>query len=227
LNDFTPALKTELVFDLKLKDIYETNVHYDFEFANNYINVSDIDDIVNYFKLSQPGFEISYRNPDGRRDPYFLMANNSGFMMILDDYINLSFKGLEVGIVFSESFLTVSYWNKITDLSQSKVGITLSAPNGLGISFGFQEKLRYYFHVGDLLFSLRSKSLDSVYILNKDFRLEYNSQDGKLTVNSIFFDKNDKNFYFRIPLNKSLFLTFSNLGYGVTFYIDLYTHTIK
>lgn len=227
LTDFTPTLKTEFIFDLKLKDIYEAKVHYDFEFANDYIDVSDIGDIVNYFNLSQPGFEISYRNPNGRKDPFFLIENNSGFMMILDDYINISFNGLDIGIIFREDFLTVSYWNNLMDFSQSKVGITLTAPNGLGISFGFQDKLQYFFHAGDLLFSLNNKSLDSVYILNKDFRLEYNSASGKLTVNSVFFDKNDKNFYFRVPINKSLFLTYSNLGIGITFYVNLYTHTIK
>ena len=30
LTDFTPTLKTEFIFDLKLKDIYD-KVHYDFE----------------------------------------------------------------------------------------------------------------------------------------------------------------------------------------------------
>lgn len=222
LTDFTPILKNEFIFDLKLKDIYEGNIHFDFELGEDYISVSEINEIVNYFKLYQPGFEISYRNPMDRKDPYFLVENNSGFMMILDDFVNLSFNGLNFGIVFTESFLTISYWNKLIDLSQSKVGITLSFPNNFGITFGFEEKLKYYFKAGDLLFSLNKRSLDSVYILNKDFRLEYHAENGKLIVNSIFFDKNEKNFYFRIPLNKSLYLTYSNLGFGVTFYFDLY-----
>lgn len=46
--------------------------------------------------------------------------------------------------LFLGGFLTVSYWNNLMDFSQSKVGITLSAPNGLGISFGFQDKLQYF-----------------------------------------------------------------------------------
>ena len=39
--------------------------------CNDYIDISDIGDIVNYFNLSQPGFEISYRNQMEERSILF------------------------------------------------------------------------------------------------------------------------------------------------------------
>jgi hypothetical protein len=141
--------------------------------------------------------------------------------MVLDDYFVLTFNDLKIGVIFKESLFNMSFWTKVTDLSQSKIALTLAIPNKLGISLGFEDIMKYYFRTGDLFFSLDDNVLDSVYILNQDFLLEYNSSTKSLLVDSIYFDKNDENFYFRIPVTRNLFLTYSNLGIGVSFYIEL------
>ena len=222
LEDFTPILKNEITFKLTLEDIYQADISYYFEISNENIYFSNYDQIVNYFKFYQPGFEISYRNPEDRIDPYFLIENFDGFTMSLDNFMNFSFKNLNLGIIFDKSFFSMSYWTQLTDLSNSKVAMTFNTPKNLGISIGFEEKVKYYFKAGDLLFSTNKNHIDSVYILNKDFRLKYESDTGKLTIDSLYFEKNENNFYFRIPLNKNLFFTFSNLGLGISFYADLY-----
>jgi len=221
LSDFTQTLKNEFIFDLKFEDIYETKFNFDFESLENEVRLSNADNIINYFKFDQAGFEFSYRNPGNRNDPYFLTESSDSFTMVLDDYFVLTFNDLKIGIIFKESLFNMSFWTEVTDLSQSKVALTIAAPNKLGISLGFEDIMKYYFRAGDLLFSLDDNALDSVYILNQDFQLEYNASNQSLLVDSIYFDKNNENFYFRIPVTKNLLLTYSNLGIGVSFYIEL------
>jgi len=221
LSDFTQTMKNEFIFDLKLEDIYETKFNFDFESLENEVLLSDVDNIIKYFKFDQAGFEFSYRNPGSRNDPYFLEENFNSFSMVLDDYIVLTFNELKVGVIFKESFFSMSFWTKMTDLSQSKVALGVTAPNKLGVSLGFEDSMKYYFRAGDLLFSLNHNALDSVYIFNRDFLLEYNASTQSLLVDSIYFDKNEENFYFRMPITKNLFLTYSNLGVGVSFYVEL------
>jgi len=221
LSDFTQTLKNEFIFDLKFEDIYETKFNFDFESLENEVRLSNADNIINYFKFDQAGFEFSYRNPGNRNDPYFLTESSDSFTMVLDDYFVLTFNDLKIGIIFKESLFNMSFWTEVTDLSQSKVALTIAAPNKLGISLGFEDIMKYYFRAGDLLFSLDDNALDSVYILNQDFQLEYNASTQSLLVDSIYFDKNNGNFYFRIPVTKNLLLTYSNLGIGVSFYIEL------
>lgn len=221
LSDFTQTLKNEFIFDLKFEDIYETKFNFDFESLEDEVRLSNVDNVINYFKFDQAGFEFSYRNPGNRNDPYFLTESFDSFSMVLDDYFVLTFNDLKIGVIFKESLFNMSFWTKVTDLSQSKIALTLAIPNKLGISLGFEDIMKYYFRAGDLLFSLDDNALDSVYILNQDFLLEYNSSTKSLLVDSIYFDKNDENFYFRIPVTRNLFLTYSNLGIGVSFYIEL------
>jgi len=221
LSDFTQTLKNEFIFDLKFEDIYETKFTFDFEFLEDEVRLMNADNIINYFKFDQAGFEFSYRNPGNRNDPYFLTESFDSFSMVLDDYFVLTFNDLKIGIIFKESLFNMSFWTEVTNLSQSKVALTIAAPNKLGISLGFEDIMKYYFRAGDLLFSLDDNALDSVYILNQDFQLEYNASTQSLLVDSIYFDKNEENFYFRIPVTKNLFVTYSNLGIGVSFYIEL------
>ncbi|KUK83234.1 MULTISPECIES: hypothetical protein [Petrotoga] len=221
LSDFAGTLKNEFIFDLKFADIYETKFNFDFESLEDEVRLSNVDNIINYFKFDQVGFEFSYRNPGNRNDPYFLIGNFNSFSMVLDDYFVLTFSDLEFGVIFEESLFNMSFWTKVTDLSQSKVGLTIANSNKLGISLGFEDIMKFYFRAGDLLFSLDDNAVDSVYILNQDFLLEYNSSTKSLLVDSIYFDKNDENFYFRIPVTKNLFLIYSNLGTGISFYIEL------
>ncbi|MDN5345867.1 MAG: hypothetical protein PWQ73_364 [Petrotoga sp.] len=221
LSDFTQTLKNEFIFDLKFEDIYETKFNFDFESLEDEVRLSNVDNVINYFKFDQAGFEFSYRNPGNRNDPYFLTESFDSFSMVLDDYFVLTFNDLKIGVIFKESLFNMSFWTKVTDLSQSKIALTLAIPNKLGISLGFEDIMKYYFRAGDLLFSLDNNALDSVYILNQDFLLEYNSSTKSLLIDSIYFDKNEENFYFRIPVTRNLFLTYSNLGIGVSFYIEL------
>ncbi|PNS00071.1 hypothetical protein X928_05790 [Petrotoga miotherma DSM 10691] len=221
LTDFTQTLKNEFTFELKFEDIYETKFNFDFESLEDEVRLSNVDNVINYFKFDQAGFEFSYRNPGNRSDPYFLTENFDSFSMVLDDYFVLTFNDLKIGVIFKESLFNMSFWTEVIDLSQSKVALTIETPNDLGISLGFEDIMKYYFRAGDLLFSLDDNALDSVYILNQDFLLEYNASTQSLLVDSIYFDKNDENFYFRIPATKNLFLTYSNLGIGVSFYIEL------
>ncbi|PNS00977.1 hypothetical protein X927_01920 [Petrotoga mexicana DSM 14811] len=221
LSDFTQTLKNEFIFDLKFEDIYETKFNFDFESLEDEVRLSNVDNVINYFKFDQAGFEFSYRNPGNRNDPYFLTESFDSFSMVLDDYFVLTFNDLKIGVIFKESLFNMSFWTKVTDLSQSKIALTLAIPNKLGISLGFEDLMKYYFRAGDLLFSLDNNALDSVYILNQDFLLEYNSSTKSLLIDSIYFDKNEENFYFRIPVTRNLFLTYSNLGIGVSFYIEL------
>ncbi|MDY6894566.1 MAG: hypothetical protein SVO01_03985 [Thermotogota bacterium] len=214
-------MKNEFIFDLKFEDIYETKFTFDFEFLEDEVRLMNADNIINYFKFDQAGFEFSYRNPGNRNDPYFLTESFDSFTMVLDDYFVLTFNDLKIGIIFKESLFNMSFWTEVTNLSQSKVALTIAAPNKLGISLGFEDIMKYYFRAGDLLFSLDDNALDSVYILNQDFQLEYNASTQSLLVDSIYFDKNEENFYFRIPVTKNLFVTYSNLGIGVSFYIEL------
>jgi hypothetical protein len=63
LSDFTQTLKNEFIFDLKFEDIYETKFNFDFESLEDEVRLSNVDNVINYFKFDQAGFEFSYRNP--------------------------------------------------------------------------------------------------------------------------------------------------------------------
>lgn len=221
ISDFNPSFKNKLIFDLKLEDVYESKLNFDFAILPNKVLFSEVEDIVKYFSFDQAGFEFSYRNPAERNDPYFLINNYNGFTMILDDFLVMTFDEPTFGIVFQEGFLGASFWAKISDISNSRFSLSLSSSNKLGFSLGFYQELEYYFKVGDLLFSLNNKALESVYFFNSEYSLEYHADTGLLIVNSIFFEKNKENFYFRVPINKNLFVTYSNLGLGISLYLNI------
>ncbi len=134
LTDFTQTLKNEFTFELKFEDIYETKFNFDFESLEDEVRLSNVDNVINYFKFDQAGFEFSYRNPGNRSDPYFLTENFDSFSMVLDDYFVLTFNDLKIGVIFKESLFNMSFWTEVIDLSQSKVALTIETPNDLGIS---------------------------------------------------------------------------------------------
>jgi hypothetical protein len=62
---------------------------------------------------------------------------------------------------------------------------------------------------------------DKIYIRSDDYILKYDDEKEELYVESIYFEKYDDVFYFRIPINENLFLVYSTYGPGISFRIKI------
>jgi hypothetical protein len=62
---------------------------------------------------------------------------------------------------------------------------------------------------------------DKIYIRSDNYILKYDDENQDLYVDSIYFEKNEDVFYFRIPFKQNLFFVYSTYGPGIAFRIKI------
>ncbi|MGM0640153.1 MAG: hypothetical protein ACQESN_01860 [Thermotogota bacterium] len=219
IQDYTENIENKFVFDFSIEDIYETSIKYNFLLEESTIKTSNIDEIINYFEFDQPGFNISYQKPKYIKDEMFILKNSNGFTITIDEYIYLTLRNLYTGIFFQNDNLISSFTFKIDDFSESyySLGVKL---NNSWISLQISDEKRIFVNYKNLYLNLLP-IFDKIYIRSDEYILKYDDEKEDLYVDSIFFEKNNDSFYFRIPIEENIFIVYSSYGPGITFRIKI------
>lgn len=220
IQDYGKTFKYSFDFEFKLEDIYSASISYDFNFKNNTVETSKINDIIKYIEFSQPGFEITYRKLNTITSPDLFKKNFFGYTIIMDNYILLSLNDLYAGINFQKGLFHSSYWINIRDLKDSEVNLGINN-NKMGIDlslFNTNKKITFYYRG---LYIIMLKDNYELYILNKDFNFHFNKKNNTLNINSKFFSITENKFTFRVPLIENIYLLYTNDGLGLSFYIKV------
>jgi len=219
IQDYTENLKSKFLFDFSIEDVYQTSIKYNFILDEKNFYTSEIDEVINYFEFDQPGFNISYQKPKYIKDEMFVYSNSSSFTITIDQYIYLTLKNLYAGIYFENNNLISSFTFKINDFIDSYYSIGYKF-NDFWFSLQLGDDKRILMNYKNLYLNLYPL-FDKIYIRSDDYILKYDDEKEELYVESIYFEKYDDVFYFRIPINENLFLVYSTYGPGISFRIKI------
>jgi hypothetical protein len=128
-------------------------------------------------------------------------------------------KNLYAGIYFENNNLISSFTFKINDFIDSYYSIGYKF-NDFWFSLQLGDDKRILMNYKNLYLNLYPL-FDKIYIRSDDYILKYDDEKEELYVESIYFEKYDDVFYFRIPINENLFLVYSTYGPGISFRIKI------
>jgi hypothetical protein len=221
-NDYGKYLNNRMDFDIEFEDLYDTSLNYNFKLKEREFETSNLIDIFNYFDFSQPGFKIHYRFIDDKKDIFYVKNSFDSFHMIIDDYIILNMKDLYFGIYFNKEYFSTSFWFKVNDFYDSAYALTLKNKDLFGISLNFQNHdIKPYLFFKNIYLNFENFNLNEIIIMEKEFNIYYNIKTGNLNINSFYFEKHEDNFIIRFPINKNIFLSYSNDGIGISISIQI------
>jgi hypothetical protein len=219
IQDYTENIKNKFLFNISIEDIYETSIKYNFSFDEKEIKTSEIDEIINYFEFDQPGFNISYQKPEYIKDEMFVFNNSSSFTITIDYYIYLTLKNLYTGIYFENNNIISSFTFKLDNFFDSYYSIGYKNEDfWLSLQIGAGKKLLLNYK--NMYLNLYPM-FDKIYIRSDNYILKYDDENQDLYVDSIYFEKNEDVFYFRIPFKQNLFFVYSTYGPGIAFRIKI------
>ncbi|KLO23965.1 hypothetical protein X274_05320 [Marinitoga sp. 1155] len=204
-------IKIDYNFDFEATNLYVANISF---FVNltplstNSINVSSLEEILNYLRFYQPGFSINYKYKNNFfYDPYYFTWSNDSFIIsfekaYFDFPVSYVVSNGMAGITLKKESNKYFYWINIYDFSQTAMGYYYGDKIKIGF---FVDTLNKEYDYGTFLSifnSIITISKKKVYfvILDKNINIYFEFKSNKNIVRSNIFRKRENYFEFNIPI---------------------------
>ncbi|WGS65425.1 hypothetical protein [Marinitoga aeolica] len=227
-------LKIDYNFNFEATNLYVANVSFYIVMKpenKDYIEVSSIDEILNYLKFYQPGFSINYKYKENNfNDPNYFIWSNKSFLISFE---NIFFEypasyivsnGM-VGINLKKGFNNYFYWINLYDFSETSFGYYFGDKIKIGFFVDTLNKKSDYggfLTFGNIGIITISKNKVFVEMLSKDINLYFDFKAEGDIIRSDFLKKIKNEFEITLPIirNDIYFVINSNKKYGIRFDIN-------